>query len=291
MRLRDATHDVRELTSTRTFKITEDEFVEQLPSLIDNAGLTEYLEERLQFEYVALTQRFTIFPAVSTIVHEGMVGYLLEEIGQQKNNHRDKLRAGGGGSADLIDLVGSIYSAGKGGGDVRVQDYETFPSLVWRSGPEGDISAILHVITEDIHCDLIKEATAANESIRTVIIVSVPCWGAEANVDRTASIYAWQVNENGVPAAIKTGGVFRDDIGDYVQCDFEITVSDMLPPGMFTDATNAMKIKIDLERGCHELCIDEVADVRMCEKLSNERFTPDFSRGGFQINEVMELDA
>ncbi|KAK5724966.1 hypothetical protein LTR17_013351 [Elasticomyces elasticus] len=55
MRSRDEIHDLRELTITYTFKITEDEFVELLPSLIDGAGLTEYLEERLQFEYVALT--------------------------------------------------------------------------------------------------------------------------------------------------------------------------------------------------------------------------------------------
>ncbi|KAK5724967.1 hypothetical protein LTR17_013352 [Elasticomyces elasticus] len=222
------------------------------------------------------------------MVHEGMVGYVMEEFGQQKNNRRDNLRVMGGESAVLGDLVGAISSAGKGAGEVCVEDYGTFPSLVWWRGPGGHLSAILHVITRgDIQiCDLIKEAIAANESIRNT------------NVDKTASIHAWRRIANGAFEAIKTGGVFRDDVGNYVQCNLETTVSDMLPPGEGNDATNAMGIALDMERGSQQLTFDELADVAMLEKLLHTAFPPDLSRVRLQLDagvkisspKVVELD-
>ncbi|KAK4950776.1 hypothetical protein LTR10_010769 [Elasticomyces elasticus] len=283
MRTRDQIKDLREYKSTHTFKITEEEYLNELPLLIDAAELSEFERERLLFEYVALTGRFTIFPSASSIAHEGMVGFVLEEFAQQKGNHRDQLRATGGEPAEIGDLVGTIISAGHGAGDVGVQGYATFPSLVWRGGPEQEVSALLHVIhTDDIAVlDLLKEATEANSSIQYVPYIlwstMIPSPIGHTQLDMRASIHAYQRSTNGVFEQMDTGGEFRDKNGGPKACKLAITVGHLLPTGTSTTETNDLKITVEMTSACQQLTGCEVADAEMCRKFALIPFIPDVS--------------
>ncbi|KAK3641410.1 hypothetical protein LTR56_006920 [Elasticomyces elasticus] len=261
MRTRDQTKDLGEYKSTHTFKITEEEYLNELPLLIDAAELGEFERERLQFEYVALTGRFTIFSSVSSIAHEGIVGFVLEEFAQQKGNYRDQLRATGGDLAEIGDLIGTIISAGHGAGDVGVQGYATFPSLVWRGGPEQEVSALLHVInTGDIAVlDLLKEATEANPSIRKHSDDYSDSLTDRPNSTRHDGQYTC------LPALVQLS--VRAD-GHWCH---------LLPTGTSTTETDDSKITVDMTSACQQLTGCEVANAEMCQKFALIPFIPDVS--------------
>ncbi|KAK5682263.1 hypothetical protein LTS10_005389 [Elasticomyces elasticus] len=180
--------------------------------------------------------------------------------------------------AEIGDLVGTIRIAGNGAGDVRAQGYATFPSLVWRGGPEREVSALVHVVsTGDIAVlDLLKEATEGNQSIRDNY--PDPLTHRPNSVDMTASIHAYQRSTNGAFEQMDTGGELRDKNGGPKACELAITVSHLLPTGTsITEETDDLKITVDMSEAARVLGEDEVADAEACYDFALNPFIPDVS--------------
>ncbi|KAK3660873.1 hypothetical protein LTR56_000631 [Elasticomyces elasticus] len=57
-----------------TFKITPMEYRDQSPDLVTANGLDDFYHNHTIHEYIELTQRYTLLPSITSMVHEGIAG-------------------------------------------------------------------------------------------------------------------------------------------------------------------------------------------------------------------------
>ncbi|KAK5744145.1 hypothetical protein LTR17_002175 [Elasticomyces elasticus] len=70
-----------DLREHHSFKITEEEFLNEVPARIVQNGLRQYAEEWL-YEYMPLTERFTMLPTITSFACEGVIGYIMSGMGE-----------------------------------------------------------------------------------------------------------------------------------------------------------------------------------------------------------------
>ncbi|KAK5689653.1 hypothetical protein LTR17_026192 [Elasticomyces elasticus] len=205
---------------------------------------------------------------------------------------------------EMLKLLGSIRSKGRGSGTIEVARDTKYPSMVWQGDVEDDhIPVILDVIYshEFDKEELAREAHACSNIlnpdtlVRTVIIIEIPTKPSEMEGDdwnQTASINGWRFNSGtGAMDRWPEDGRFRKADGSAGPCQFELTVSDFLPNTESNEETDAMIIKFDMDEIREVLRQDEKMHDGQLRRLKNQNPSISDGPGSGEESKIEVLDS
>ncbi|KAK5727875.1 hypothetical protein LTR17_012418 [Elasticomyces elasticus] len=276
---------------SHTFKITPTEYRDQLPDLVTANSLNDFYHNHTFHEYIELTQRYTLLPSITSIVHEGIASGINSQFTVALHHIQTATKSNPNLDPEQRSIAlkksKSIRSKGRGCGQIMVEGCQIRPNLVWQFGSfleSADVTfpAILYIINPtDIDVDdLLKEMDASQPPVSTMIVVLIQSLPPQTGIrDMRASIDIYARDGQGSIKRVDTGGLFRDRDGAMLPCEVELTVNHFLPAYERDEFTAGQSIKFDVSEIAEALASDERADTNITNKRRLYDISPSYFDG------------